>query len=939
MYLNIQSFLANKTELCWLIEQWRPIIVCLTETHITQEVNEKERHIEGYKNFSCDSTSRHTGGSIIFIKSEIKAKQISTVVIDNNLWMIGIEAFIDSFKYNILCLYHSPNASHAIFLEKLEDILQNILSQEGYLVLIGDFNINIAVETHYSKKLTSLITTVGAHQHVNRFTRVTQQGGTIIDLIITHSKTTTYNVHLTPRITDHAILTVDLMKKPKHQILRKTIRDYSKFNETDFQFELMDKSWNNNIEDINIISENLVKNIQGTLDKYAPLKTVSMPITFGNKKWWTYEIDAEIRERDKLFRKATITKNTEDWSIFRQKRNKVVEMIRKSKQKYYQEKIDNVKNDSKKMWSTLKEITAQRPSSTTYDGIKFNNNIIRDNNLISEKFNEYFIDSINSITENLNCNNTTQMEVISTIPKSNYSLKEFKTIDFMDLKQIVKEMQNKNSSVDGINTSILKSSFQAIGHHFLHVINTSIQTGKFPEGWKTSTIIPIEKKTNSNLCEDFRPINMVPTCEKLLEVVVNQQLVSYIEENNILTCFQAGFRAKNSCESALQTVLANWKDSLKDNLVIGALFLDLRRAFETIDRQMLLQKLERYGIQGKALQWIKSYLFGRSQTTKFNNSHSTLLDTKFGVPQGTVMGPNFFVIYINDVIQHIHNCNIQLFADDTLIYFVGSNMREIVPRINEDMKNLASWLSKNNLCLNVGKTKFMVIRNIGNQLDVIQHPGILIDGQKIEQVKEFKYLGVIIDEHLTFSKQAEYITSKIARKVNVLGRMRRTLSQWSKTTLYKTLIMPHFNYCPTILFLLNNSEIETMQKRQNQALRVILDTNRYTSIKSMLDATGILSVRQSICLNTLIFIFKMVHGLLPGHLLENCISVRTIHNYETRNADNFYIRRVPRTSDQKNLFHKGLKLYNELPNNVKDCQTLQQFRKNCLKHVKDTIFI
>lgn len=152
MYLNIQSFLANKTELCWLIEQWKPVIVCLTETHITQEINEKERHIEGYKHFSCDSTSRHTGGSIIFIKSEIKAKQISTVVIDTNLWMIGIEASIDSFKYNILCLYHSPNASHTVFLQKLEDVLQNILSQEGYLILIGDFNINSRRDTLRKKK-------------------------------------------------------------------------------------------------------------------------------------------------------------------------------------------------------------------------------------------------------------------------------------------------------------------------------------------------------------------------------------------------------------------------------------------------------------------------------------------------------------------------------------------------------------------------------------------------------------------------------------------------------------------------------------------------------------------------------------------------------------------------------------------------------------------
>ena len=260
----------------------------------------------------------------------------------------------------------------------------------------------------------------------------------------------------------------------------------------------------------------------------------------------------------------------------------------------------------------------------------------------------------------------------------------------------------------------------------------------------------------------------------------------------------------------------------------------------------------------------------------------------------------------------------------------------VVDTLNNEINNVTQWSNKNNLSLNIDKTKFMVVRKKLNTIDVNSHMGIWVDGVKIEQVQEFKYLGVIIDEHLTFSKHASYVTRKIAQKVNALGRVRKTLSKWSKVLIYKTIIVPHLNYCPTILFLLNNSEIATMQKRQNQALRIILDTNRYANINAMLDSLGILSVRQFIYFNTVIFVFKMIRGLMPKHLLDNCMTVDNVHDHFTRNANNFYIRPVRRTFDQKDLFHRELKLYNELPNHIKDCENLKTFKTYSFKHIKDT---
>ena len=199
----------------------------------------------------------------------------------------------------------------------------------------------------------------------------------------------------------------------------------------------------------------------------------------------------------------------------------------------------------------------------------------------------------------------------------------FKQLEMRQLRKHVKQLKNKQSSVDGINMKILKSSFQSIGDRYLQLINNSLNTGTFPQNWKKSTVIPIEKKCNTILCEEFRPINMVPSYEKLLEVVVNEQVIEYVEQNNILSEFQAGFRKNNSCESALQTILFNWKNALDNKLIIGAVFLDFRRAFETIDRQLLILKMKKYGFGPTVIKWIEEYLSNRTQVTKYNNCISS----------------------------------------------------------------------------------------------------------------------------------------------------------------------------------------------------------------------------------------------------------------------------------------------------------------------------
>ena len=934
MYLNIQSLLANKTELSFIVNSWKPFVICLSETHVTDQILDHEIHLPGYYFIDTLSHSRHTGGTIIYIKEELVSKTLLTVAHLNNVWITGVEIIKNSQKLLVFCIYHSPTSSDADFLSYMEDFLEEYASKEGTLICIGDFNIDMSKNTYYSERFRKLILENGLYQNVNNFTRVTTQSSTIIDLLITNNKHLKPQVHMTPKITDHSIITTNVDIMGDNDNIVKFYRDYKNVDELKFQVDLMDTKWNTNCTDIDTLADTLVESISILLNQYAPLKQKTIKKQWADKQWWTIEIDLNIQKRDQLYRRATITKSDQDFNEYRTQRNKVVNMIRQQKSIYYNSKIDLNKGNSTEMWKTIKKLIGGK-AKPKKAGIFFEEKIEIDNNIIVENFNNYFIKSIETITMKISGQDI--VEIVGRIDQCNSSMEKFKPMSLVELKNTVNKLKKKSSSVDGITTNILQKAFEVIGERFLQLVNCSLEYGTFPKHWKKTTIIPIEKIANTNKAEEFRPINMVPVYEKLLEVVVNNQFIEYFEKNNLLSEYQAGFRKNNSCESALQSVLMNWKSALSKKNIIGVVFLDFRRAFETIDRGMLIEKLKKYGVQDVVLKWFETYLSNRTQETKYFNNTSTEKENLFGVPQGTVLGPNLFVVYINDIVRNLKECKIQLFADDTLLYVEGQNVQEVVNTINKELETLYEWLVQNGLSLNTEKTKFMIIKSKFNIIPTRSHTGILINSKRIEQVEQCKYLGVVVDEYLTFSKHAEYITNKIAKKVNLMKRMSSYLSSWAKQTIYKTIILPHYNYCSTILFLLNSTEKSILQKKQNQAMRCIIGCNRYTSVNTMLQTTGLLSVKQIFFMNTMSFIYKVKHNLLPEHLLKNTRFITDVHDYPTRAREDFYVSMVSTNYSQNDVFHNGLIQYNSLPYEIKNSSTMQTFKRKCIIYCKNNI--
>lgn len=421
---------------------------------------------------------------------------------------------------------------------------------------------------------------------------------------------------------------------------------------------------------------------------------------------------------------------------------------------------------------------------------------------------------------------------------------------------------------------------------------------------------------------------------EFLFFVVNEQLIAYFENNNLFYEGQSGFRHKHSCEASFLFVMNKWKTELDNSKSILTTFLDLKRAFETIDRSVLLKKLKYYGLGYNIIQWFHSYLDKREQVTKYNGKISSKISNPFGIPQGSVLGPTLFIIYIND----IHFCTayttISLFADDALLSISGNDHDVLVESMMLDLERINNWLIANKLKLNVNKTKCMFIGSKQNCYKFFSQGSInvYLAGQKLEFVHEIKYLGFLLDQHLNFKSHIDYLIKKISKKIGFLSRSTKYLSTWAKINIYNCIIKPHFQYSNSIIFMTSELNKLKLQKLQNRAMRVILKANKYTRIKDMLQVLNWMDIATYSKFSVMVLIFKSLHNLLPAYLSRNLNFNKDFHNYNTRIKNDIRVPKARKISTTKSVFHKGLAEYNSLPKKLKHMSDVNKFKAELKKY-------
>lgn len=330
----------------------------------------------------------------------------------------------------------------------------------------------------------------------------------------------------------------------------------------------------------------------------------------------------------------------------------------------------------------------------------------------------------------------------------------------------MKNIKSK-SDCELINKTILSDALTVIGLPFLGVVNSSLEEETYPENWKNSVVTPIPKIPGTSKGEEFRPINQLPTYEKILEGIVKKQINQHMSKNKIIIDDQFGFREGHDCEAALNILTVQWKLDIDNNKIVIAVFIDLKRAFETIDRERLLNKLETYGIKGGAKKWFESYLSNRTQYTKYGGASSSKIQTKYGVLQGSKLSSDLFLLYINDIISCLKYAKLVLFAIYTTIYLTCNDLKNGIEQINEDLERLNKWLNINKMKLNVDKSKCIIFNK---KSDVINFEPMKINDETIETVDKIKTLGIIIPKNLKMKEHVEYTVKKIAKKIGFMGR-------------------------------------------------------------------------------------------------------------------------------------------------------------------------
>ncbi len=458
------------------------------------------------------------------------------------------------------------------------------------------------------------------------------------------------------------------------------------------------------------------------------------------------------------------------------------------KSKYFCNLIEESKNDGGKMWKAIKNVLPSSKKSAV-SSIFDNGKVFTDSTSIAKIMNNYFA----SICKKLSKAFQNSVPIFSTVnnPHFQFHLATV-TVEFVSCV-IAKLRPNKAVGLDKIRARLLKDGSHVISPILTSLIDKSIEDGAFPKLWKSAKVSALFKGGDKSLKDNYRPISILPSVSKIIERAVYLQLSTYLEQNKLLSSCQFGFRLGKSTTTAL----INFTDHILSNMdggkVTGVIFLDLKKAFDTVNHEVLIRKLKNLGVSGKSLAWFNSYLTGRSQRTVCDDTISPEAKVSIGVPQGSILGPLPFLIHINGIDSALQFSKITMFADDMAFYCSETSAVNLQSKLNQELQSLSSWLQSHKLVLNVQKSKFMIIGN-RTKLENFKDMQLLVEQDILENVTEFKYLGIIINQHLTWHDHVEMLQLKVSQRLGVLKRIKHLLPFFARKLYVMTLIVPLFDY-------------------------------------------------------------------------------------------------------------------------------------------------
>jgi hypothetical protein len=819
IHVNARSLLKNFENILLFIHSLNHkfSVIAISETWL-DDCKQNFVHIDGYNLVVKHRENGRGGGVALYIDSSLHFVERCDLnamhVIDTEHVFVSI-SLEQNVKVNVGAIYSKPDKDIKLFNDSFSKLIDKIGCEKTMSFILGDYNINLLKYENHSET-NNFLNLMFEHHYfplINRPTRFSAYGSTLIDNIFTNCMDDKFSTGcIISDISDHlpvyAILNnlIEMhihIKKTKYiSVSNRPIHDE---NLKKLEDKLVHTNWNLYDDDIKTKSDfeekytNFTDMLNQIYNDCIPIVTKKTKAIRDNKKpWITSALIVSARKKNKLYAKWMQSKNETDLSNYKTYKNKFIKILRSSQKLYYSDRFQKLEGDIKGTWHLLKDIMNNNNNPNMINELRVNGVKTTDLNQVANAFNDFFINIGPNLAKKIDDADGSYRDYLtlttstSTSPGGSFFLQPTSTEEITDIVHNLKS--NKASGPDGLAPKVLKHIIPCLVAPLTLLFNKSFELGVFPNELKIAKISPIFKGEDKELVMNYRPISVLPVLSKVLERLMYNRLLNYFDQNDLLTNKQFGFREQKTTCMAITRLVDQISAKLDSGKVTIGVFIDLSKAFDTINHKILIDKLELYGVRGISLQWFKNYLTNRKQYVCVNNTvNSRINELICGVPQGSILGPLLFLIYINDIVKVSPILNMILFADDTNLFISGENLIETVTTLNCELCKLSNWFKVNKLSLNIKKTNYMIFHNRRKKIGLI--PEVVIDNCKINSVTCSKFLGVIINENLTWTDHIETIKKKLSKNIGIIKHIKHQLSLNVLRSLYFTLINPYLEYC------------------------------------------------------------------------------------------------------------------------------------------------
>lgn len=944
VYININSLRYKLSDI-------ETIISSLTQkNHVMHIIALTEIRINSYESNFFNITNYHS----FFSHNSEKSGGVALYCLDSlNCHLVVDKLFqqmnflcihIANYNFKVGVFYRNPKVSSRVLTEFLDDILEH----NKKMILLGDFNLDISKTNNQVMKYENMIHSNMFHiissRDISFPTRIASRQGvrsaSIIDHIITDACLFKYSIGLHDiSFSDHKMITIGIDDIGDNNIQIGNSSDHHKFicpkeyrkKLSTFQLQLNEISNNSNTF--------LTSEYFSILNRCKAESTKRIPnCTNSNKKCWvTQELLSAINERDRyLTLKHKFPRSEFICSKYKEHKLRCEKIRKTLKNGYFSSLIRKNIDNRRKLWKTFNLIMRNAPLNyKAINSIKDNDGVeLSDKSLITETFNTHFANIGSKLAADLQLRNNFRPVMKTNTFRNRHSMyiRNFTELEVSLVIQALKP--NNNFGSDGISVNFIKNNTDILLSSLTKVINHIFQNGEFPDELKLARLTPVHKAGDKTCTNNYRPISNLPAIAKIAEKLLCSMLEEFASKHLLIHCHQYGFQKKSGTSSAVTQLLTFIQANMEKKLVTSSIFIDLTKAFDTISHSKILEKLEDMGLRGKARKLMKSYFRMRRQYVEIDKFCSDPTSIDYGIPQGSTLGPLLFILFINDIFNVQFRGKLILFADDAVLVYGENNVEDLFDAMQHDIILLEQWLYNNMLSLNSDKTKYLIFRTKNKNIDSSHHT-IHSNGKIINEVTHIKYLGLIVDNGLSFIPHANQIKRKMAALTGVMGRLKRCVPINLMSSIYYAHIHSQFAY----LFsswgnMINSTTLQDIQVLQNKAIRHIYHVEYFIENKHTADILRdhrIMNITQQLKFNTAVLMYKIQNQLIKNSFI--LVRNMEIHNYLTRNRNDLHINRTRLSSSMNNILYKGAIIFNNISSNLKNVPSIVIFKKELKKEI------